>query len=231
MKVAATLSAALLAVSTATAAAVSDKRDLLGLGGSNGGPGQWACGLSQDNIDDLINGYTLLLTSPGSATFNATAARILASNFTVYSDSINSLASRPLGQPSFPPGRDGFVASQFSTPPIPVLTTTDVYVGGYWNGTASNPSGGVRGGNSWYGGNQGQLCSDLKVSWRWTASGIGSNTYPVNGIVDFVLVPGNTGLGQDKLVVETVFAEFNTAAWLLDLGVQCVAPAVAQGSA
>lgn len=226
-----------------------------GSGNSNGGAAGWACGLSDDNLNDLIDGYSKLrpqdtpshlypssnsfllqqqqqaanpssppayiLTAPTGPDFNTTVARILSSNFTVYSDSINTLAGRPLQQPSFPPGRAGFVAASAQTPPIPQLTTTDVFVGGYWNNTEK--------GNSWWGGNHGTACADLKVSWRWTASGIGSGMYPVNGIIDFVLLP-STEQGQDALVIDVVYAEFNTAAWIMDLGVDCAVPGTGMNS-
>lgn len=59
-------------------------------------------------------------------------------------------------------------------------------------------------------------CPDQKIGWRWQASGIGSNKLRVNGLIDIDLRGG---------LIKTVYSEFNTAAFLVDLGVAaCVPP-------
>lgn len=51
-----------------------------------------------------------------------------------------------------------------------------------------------------------------KISWRWNASGIGSDAFEIKGIIAFDVDPG-------KVQIETVYSEFNTAAFEADLGV------------
>ena len=104
------------------------------------------------------------------------------------------------------PSRAAFIASQFQTPPLPVVNTTDYFYD----------------------------CLSQKVSWRWRASGIGklrtscdtitcyltrllgSNQYTISGIIDFDLSGG---------LIKNVYSEFNTAVFLVDLGVKsCVPP-------
>jgi hypothetical protein len=50
-----------------------------------------------------------------------------------------------------------------------------------------------------------------KISWRWRASGIGNNRFEVNGIINFDTNP-------DTVQIDTVYSEFNTAAFQADLG-------------
>ena len=54
--------------------------------------------LTKDTVDTVIEGYKYLLTQPGEdpEQFNATAERLLADDFKVYSDSILTLAHRPV---------------------------------------------------------------------------------------------------------------------------------------
>ncbi|KIW15871.1 hypothetical protein PV08_05921 [Exophiala spinifera] len=49
-----------------------------------------------------------------------------------------------------------------------------------------------------------------KISWRWVAQGIGSGQYEVKGIDVFTVTPQ----GQ----ISEVYAEFNSGAWLADIG-------------
>lgn len=50
--------------------------------------------LSNDDVQTLVNGYTYLLEKPGGPDFNSTANAILSDQFTVWSDSINTLGNR-----------------------------------------------------------------------------------------------------------------------------------------
>lgn len=50
-----------------------------------------------------------------------------------------------------------------------------------------------------------------KISWRWNASGIGSNQYEIKGIINFDANPATTQ-------IDAVYSEFNTAAFEADLG-------------
>jgi hypothetical protein len=107
------------------------------------------------------------------------------------------------------------------------LTTDDLFLGGYWNASAD----GGAGGNGWWSGNGGGWCEDLKISWRWTATGVGSGLYPVNGVIEAVLGLGDVAGGQDLVVFESVYSEFNTVAWLRNAGVVINVAATASVSA
>jgi len=61
----------------------------------NGGGKPAAC-LTDAQTDSIVSQYSYLLINPQGADFNATAASLLAPDFAVYSDSINTLASRPV---------------------------------------------------------------------------------------------------------------------------------------
>lgn len=50
-----------------------------------------------------------------------------------------------------------------------------------------------------------------QIAWRWVASGIGSNASEVRGIITFDVNAG-------ALQIDTVYSEFNTAAFEADLG-------------
>lgn len=50
-----------------------------------------------------------------------------------------------------------------------------------------------------------------KISWRWNASGIGSNLYEVKGIIEFDVNP-------ETVQIDAVYSEFNTAAFEAVLG-------------
>ncbi|EXJ87980.1 hypothetical protein A1O1_04907 [Capronia coronata CBS 617.96] len=142
-------------------------------------PGKHTC-LNDTGVAYLVQGYTYLLEKPGGPDFNATANAILSDKFFVLSDSINSLSGRPLGSPAYP-SKQGFIASQSLTPPLPVVAT----LGTFYN------------------------CAS--VSWRWNASGIGSNQYEIKGIINF-------DVNVTTLQIDAVYSEFNTAAFLQDLG-------------
>jgi hypothetical protein len=180
-----------------------------------GGPWQnWAgypgyqC-LNATQVSKIISGYTYLLQSPGGPQFASIATSILdSSNFTVQSDSINTLSQRPvspanafcvvfasknfqLGQPAFP-SVQAFIGAGSNTPPLPVVTTLNVY----------------------------HNCD--QITWRWKASGaagmVNLNKVPVTGIIIFDTNPTTH-------LVNTVFSEFNTAAFETDLGnPECQAP-------
>ncbi|CAN8098018.1 unnamed protein product [Discula destructiva] len=136
--------------------------------------------LDATGVDTLVAGYTYLLEYPGGADFNSTAEAILSDNgFAVLSDSILTLSGRALGQPAYA-SKDVFIATQFQTPPLPVVETLGVFAD----------------------------CDH--ISWRWNASGIGSNAFSVNGII--VL-----DVDVENLQITTVYSEFNTAAFEADL--------------
>ncbi|ETI27889.1 hypothetical protein G647_00338 [Cladophialophora carrionii CBS 160.54] len=142
--------------------------------------------LTKGDVQTLIDGYTYLLEYPGGPEFNKTADSILSDKFVVWSDSINTLGSRPLGTPAFP-SLQAFIASQSVTPPLPDVETLSTF----------------------------HNCD--QISWRWNATGIQnpqvkvSNPMPVLGLITF-----SVDVEQKK--IDTVYSEFNTAAFLHDLG-------------
>lgn len=79
------------------------------------------------------------------------------------------------------PSKQAYIDGQFQTPPLPVVETLGVF---------SN-------------------CD--KISWRWRATGIGSNQFEINGIINFETNP-------ETVQIDTVYSEFNTAAFQADLG-------------
>lgn len=94
--------------------------------------------------------------------------------------SAHLLPIKQLGQPAYP-SKAVYIATQFQTPPLPVVQTLGVFA----------------------------TCD--QISWRWNASGIGSDKYEIKGIITFDV---DAEAGQ----IETVYSEFNTAAFEADLG-------------
>ncbi|KKY39777.1 hypothetical protein UCDDA912_g00202 [Diaporthe ampelina] len=79
------------------------------------------------------------------------------------------------------PSKQAYIDSQAQTPPLPVVDTLAVF-------------------------------SDCdKISWRWRATGIGSDQFEINGIINFDTNP-------ETVQIDTVYSEFNTAAFQADLG-------------
>ncbi|PSR78299.1 hypothetical protein BD289DRAFT_128045 [Coniella lustricola] len=164
-----------------------------GSGGSSGGLGANTNGTCNDlnfpglncvapaDVDRFVSGYTYLLEFPGGPDFNSTAEDILAAN----NFTVQSDSIRTLsGLPLGEPAypsRDVYIATQFVTPALPTVTTIDTFA------------------------------SCNKIAWRWTATGIGSNALPVNGIITF-------DIDTDNNQIQTVYSEFNTAAFETDLG-------------
>lgn len=50
-----------------------------------------------------------------------------------------------------------------------------------------------------------------QISWRWNASGIGSNEFEIKGMIVF-------DVDVKTLQITAVYSEFNTAAFEADLG-------------
>lgn len=51
-----------------------------------------------------------------------------------------------------------------------------------------------------------------QISWRWLARGIGSDAFEIKGIIAF-------DVDAVAVQIDTVYSEFNTAAFEADLGV------------
>lgn len=78
-----------------------------------GGPGEHVRCLTEKTAKDLVSGFGSLLTA-----FDVKVAnKLLASDFTDTSDSINFLAGVPLGSTTFP-SKQAFIAGQGTQPPI-----------------------------------------------------------------------------------------------------------------
>ncbi|KIW78127.1 hypothetical protein Z517_07960 [Fonsecaea pedrosoi CBS 271.37] len=114
--------------------------------------------VSSAQATNIVNTFASFLTAPQAPDFAAKANALLADNFTDTSDSINFLAGYPLGSTTFP-SKAAFIGGQGAQPPIPTLTTLDIFF------------------------------SCNKIAWRWVAQGIGSGQYAVKGIDTFTITP------------------------------------------
>jgi len=131
--------------------------------------------------------------------FNTTLAKIaMTKDFTDYSSSVNTLIDSgcttpvALDDPTFT-SRKAFISGQSGQPPIP------------WENL-----------NVWF------TCDTVIVRWRSSAPGTVTPEEPVTGIVVLETVPNTVAAqrkqGQD-FKIQTVYSEFNSGAWLYDLGV------------
>jgi len=139
--------------------------------------------LTPDAASSLVTGFASLLTD-----FNATVAnKLLASNFTDTSDSIDWLGGFPLDTTTFP-SKEAFIDGQGSQPSIgfQVLSIDAV------------------------------TCN--VIAFRWVAQ-VGSKQYEVKGIN--ILYAINTAGTQSGWQIQTVYSEFNSAAWVVDIGRSC----------
>lgn len=72
--------------------------------------------LTSNEVNDAVNTYQQLIANYTESV----AQQYLADNFIEYSDSINTFAGIPLGQPTFP-SKQAFIAAQASNPPTPLV--------------------------------------------------------------------------------------------------------------
>lgn len=131
-------------------------------------------------------------------TFNTTLAKIaFTKDFVDYSSSVNTLIDSgctspiALDDPTFS-SRSAFISGQSGQPPIP------------WENL-----------NVWHN------CDTVIVRWRSSAPGTVTPEEPVTGIVVLETVH-NTVASQkadNPFKIKTVYSEFNSGAWLYDLGV------------
>ena len=136
-----------------------------------------------------------------SAYNNDTANALLADSFVDTSDSINYLAGIPLGGPTFP-SKAIFELGQGSQPPVPIsLLNIDA------------------------------VTCDGVIAFRWVG-------YPataqleVKGINILYTVNGGdkNSVGPGGWQISQVFSEFNSAAWITDLGLPCNPPPAPPGA-
>lgn len=210
-------------VATAAAALVA---------GVSAAPGGWGGWQPQNCLNDtgvayLINGYTYLLEYPQGKDFNATANAILENNFFVLSDSINTLAGIPVRTPPQTTSFNTLPLSQHDAPASIILTflfpitrpmcfdvtnPTPFQLGvpaypskaAFIAGQAQTPPIPVLQTVETY-----ETCN--KITWRWIGSNIGSNKYRVSGIISM-------DVNVADLKINAVYSEFNTGAWLADIG-------------
>jgi len=122
------------------------------------------------------------------------ANNLLAPNFTDFSDSIDYLVGAPMGSVTFP-SPAAFIAGQGSQPPIGIdVLAIDA------------------------------ITCDGVIVWRWTGNVGGS--LEVKGIDVFyaVQVGSEDCVGPSGWQLETVYSEFNSAAWVVDIGGTCAPP-------
>lgn len=79
------------------------------------------------------------------------------------------------------PSKQVYIDTQNETPPLPVVSTLGVFA----------------------------TCN--QISWRWVATGVGSDALEVRGLIVFDVDPV-------LVQIATVYSEFNTAAFETDLG-------------
>ncbi|KAJ9645469.1 hypothetical protein H2204_001049 [Knufia peltigerae] len=127
----------------------------------------------------------------------ANMENVLAPSFSDYSDSINFVAGIPLGSVTFPtPG--AYIAGQGAQPPIGV----DVL-------------------------NLDAVTCDGVIAVRWVGT-VGSNVAEAKGISILHAVQSGSdcdAVGPTGWQLGQLFTEFNSAAWVLDIGGTCVSPA------
>lgn len=130
--------------------------------------------------------------------FNKTLAQTaMTKDFTDYSDSVIELIDSgcpngpvALTTPTFT-SRAAFIAGQSSQPPIPFKIL-----------------------NLWHN------CNTVIIRWRASAPGtITTAQEPVTGIIVIETQPNKNKASDQPFLIQTVFSEFNSGAWLYDLGV------------
>lgn len=121
-------------------------------------PGYRAC-LNDTAAEAIVNRYKYLLEKPQAPDFSAKVYEVASPSFHVVSDSILTLSNRPVsrdrlsrvtemlirvqfGQDAYP-SRDAFAGSGSVTPPLPNITTVDIF----------------------------HNCN--KISWRWYTTNVG----------------------------------------------------------
>lgn len=150
-----------------------------------------AC-IDNNDASQIANAFADLIRLP----FNTTLAKnFMTTNFHDYSDSvielIDSGCSGPvaLGSATFS-SRKSFIAGQSGQPPIPF----DIL-------------------NTWHN------CDTVFLRWRSPNPGTVNPEQQVTGIIAIETVPNPRSGAEFPFKAETVYSEFNSGAWLYDLGV------------
>lgn len=151
--------------------------------------------ISSTQATSIVNTFASLLTAPQAPDFISTANALLADDFKDTSGSINLLAGQDVSQTDLSP-RLVLTTPQLSSVTFP---SKAAFIAGQG---AQPPIPTVTTLEIIF------TCS--KIAWRWVAQGIGSGQFEVKGINVFTI----TAAGQ----ISEVFTEFNSGAWLGDIG-------------
>jgi hypothetical protein len=125
----------------------------------------------------------------------AVAENLLYPGLVDTSDSINYIAGIPLGGPTFPSAQ-AYEAGQGAQQPIGVtVLATDA------------------------------ITCDGTIVLRWVGQ-VGQNIYPANGItvLKAIKVGNDATVGPTGWQLEKIYTEFNSAAWIADIGGSCPPP-------
>lgn len=124
----------------------------------------------------------------------AVAENLLYPGLVDTSDSINYIAGIPLGGPTFPSAQ-AYEAGQGAQQPIGVtLLATDAVT-----------------------------CDTIVLRW---VGQVGENIYPANGItvLKVIQVGADASVGPTGWQLSKIYTEFNSAAWIADIGGSCPPP-------
>ncbi|EME43651.1 hypothetical protein DOTSEDRAFT_72870 [Dothistroma septosporum NZE10] len=151
-------------------------------------PAKRAC-MTDDDANRVANNFRTLITDYS----NATAAQVLCTDFTDYSDSVSELINngcpngpQALGSATFS-SLAAFQAGQGSQPNIPFEIL-----------------------NIWHN------CDTVTMRWRSITPG---TVQPEEQVVGIVVMETVYSGGEEPYLINTVYSEFNSGAWLYDLGV------------
>ncbi|KAL1610848.1 hypothetical protein SLS60_002519 [Paraconiothyrium brasiliense] len=145
--------------------------------------------LTEDAANRVANNFRSTITDYS----NATAARVLSENFHDYSDSVNELINN--GCPNGPQ---------------PLGTATFSSLAAFQAGQGSQPPIPFEILKIWYN------CDTVTMRWRSVAPGFVQPEEQVTGII---VLETSCSSGEEPFLIDTVYSEFNSGAWLYDLGI------------
>ena len=145
--------------------------------------------LNNDTASVVANNFRSTITNYS----NALAAQVLSPNFQDYSDSVNELINN--GCPNGPQPLGSATFSSFAA---------------FEAGQGGQPSIPFQILNIWHN------CKAVTLRWRSSAPGFVQPEEQVTGII--VLETSYVG-GDEPFLIDTVYSEFNSGAWLYDLGI------------
>lgn len=145
-----------------------------------------------DEAEQVANNFKDLINKKFSTTL---AEASITPSFHDYSDSVNELINagctngpKPLGTVTFA-SRAEFISSQSTQSPIPFSIL-----------------------NLWH------TCDTVIMRWQTTAPGERVPEQEVTGIVVIEAVPNSVDGTDQPWLIDTVYSEFNSGAWLYDAG-------------